>query len=119
MGAWPVLSFAGLEIAALGIAFAVYALHAADGDRVVLDENSIRIETIRGGKTSVAEWSRLNFRVHVEHGRRTTVRVGSPHQSITLGDWVGEERRATFAQELTAALRQIATHVPAQAVEQR
>ncbi|NBV88950.1 MAG: DUF2244 domain-containing protein, partial [Betaproteobacteria bacterium] len=43
-GAWLVLPFAVIEVLALGVAFAVYARHAVDCERVRLDQNALVIE---------------------------------------------------------------------------
>jgi len=46
-GAWLVLPFAVVELLALGVAFVVYARHAADYERIVLCRGCLMVETCR------------------------------------------------------------------------
>ena len=44
VGAWLVLPFTGIELLAVGIAFAIYARHAVDYERIRLFQNRLLIE---------------------------------------------------------------------------
>lgn len=44
LGAWMVLPFAGIEIVALGIAFALNGRHAADYERIQFGEDRLLVE---------------------------------------------------------------------------
>src|SRR5262245_42530923 len=66
LGAWPILPFVGLEIAALAAAFYVNGRHAADYERITLADGSVAIEIRDGDRIEeyrfAACWVRLVWR---------------------------------------------------------
>src|SRR6267378_2000688 len=44
IGAWPVMPFAGLEIALLALAFRVVQMHDGDFERLEIGEHEVRVE---------------------------------------------------------------------------
>ena len=53
-GAWVIMPIAGLELLAVGVAFLVYARHATDGERLILQAGQLLVEQCHAGKISRA-----------------------------------------------------------------
>jgi uncharacterized membrane protein len=104
-GAPFVLLFAGLEIAALGTAFVVYARHASDGERVVLADDALWVEHWQGNTRRVERFNPRWVRIEVESRPKRTVRLGESGRAIDIGRHVSDIRRVAFAHELKRALR--------------
>ena len=51
-GARLVLPFAWLELAAVGLAFILYARHATDGERIALEQGRLVVELENGGRSA-------------------------------------------------------------------
>jgi uncharacterized membrane protein len=100
-GAWLVLPFAGLEVLLLGAAFALYARHAADFERLVLDAGRLRVEVADGA--SVARYELNGARVSMEEGR---VVLRDATEELEVGRHLVAEARAELAAELKRKLIQ-------------
>ncbi|WP_028227714.1 DUF2244 domain-containing protein [Paraburkholderia ferrariae] len=99
-GAWLVLPFTGIDLLVVGGAFAVYARHAVDYERIRLYPNRLVIEQVSADTLSQFE---LNPRwVRVEPGAtpRDPVRLVSRGQTVAVGLHLPQYRRAQFAREL-------------------
>jgi uncharacterized membrane protein len=48
LGAWMILPFAGIEMLALGAAFVLYGMHAADCERVRVAGEVVTVEVVEG-----------------------------------------------------------------------
>src|SRR5579859_5354521 len=74
LGAWPVMPFAGIEVALVLLAFHVVRVHDADFERLEIGEHEVRIEarTARSVTCFVAHraWARVVVR---ERGWRCTL----------------------------------------------
>ena len=101
-GAWLVLPFAGLEVLLLGAAYVLYARHAADYERIVLDSGRLTVEVASAQKTSRYEIEACRARVCVEK-ERVVLRGG--REALELGRHLDREARARFAAELQKRLR--------------
>lgn len=106
VGAWPVLPFVGLEVAALAAAFRVHARHAADFERIVVRGGEMRVEVGEAGRV----------RVHGFHpgwvqvcARRVqdTVRIGvrSHGRELEIGRHLDAPARGLLAAELASRLK--------------
>lgn len=104
MGAWVVVPFACLEIAALALAFVVYGRHAVDFERIVLEPGRLRVESASGPRTRCLECARGWVRVEYGGGRRGLVRLVARDEAIEVGRFLLEQDRAGLAKELRAAL---------------
>jgi uncharacterized membrane protein len=100
-GAWLVLPFAGLEVLLLGTAFALYARHAADYERLELDAGRLRIEVADGAR--IARYELNKARVSMEQGR---VVLRDATEELEVGRHLGAEARAELAAELKKKLIQ-------------
>lgn len=103
-GAWPVVPFAFVEVAALVIAFIVYSRHAADYERIVLANDRVLIETVSADSVSRRELLRSRLRVEYEGGRADLVRLVCDAQTLPVGRFVPTERRGELARELRSSL---------------
>jgi uncharacterized membrane protein len=100
-GAWPVMPFAGLEIAILAFAFRVVAVHDADFERLEIGEHEVRLEAreARSITRFVANrpWARVVVR---EEGARCMVRLAYAGRSVPVGRLLTDEGRRRLAAEL-------------------
>lgn len=104
-GAWYILGFAVLELAAVGLAFLHYGRHATDRERIVLSEDTLLIELIQAEQ---ARPYRLNLHaasVGLPDAQRGLIVVEAPGTRVEIGRFLTSWRRREFAQELDGALR--------------
>jgi uncharacterized membrane protein len=74
-GAVLILPFAWLELAAVGLAFLVYARHAADGERISLQDRRLVVELENAGHWSARNSTRDQVRVEPQTGDRSLIEV--------------------------------------------
>jgi uncharacterized membrane protein len=101
-GAWLMLPFAGLEVLLLGAAYLLYARHAADYERIVLDSGRLTVEVAEAEKTSRYEMEARRARVCLEEER---VVLRGAREQLELGRYLDADTRARFAAELQKRLR--------------
>jgi uncharacterized membrane protein len=104
-GAVLVLPFAWLELAAVGIAFAVYARHAADREHILLTGRRLVVETENGGRLERAEFNRDWVRVEPAVDDRSLIEVSGQGRRVIVGRYVRPELRPVLAREIRRALR--------------
>jgi len=104
-GAVLILPFAGLELAAVGIAFLVYARHAADGEHILLAGRRLVVELENGGRLERAEFDRDWVRVEPSAGDRSLIEVSGQGRRVSVGRYLRPEQRPALARELRQALR--------------
>lgn len=105
-GAVLVLPFAWLELAAIGIAFLVYARHAADGERIWLRGRRLVVELETAGRLERAEFDRERVRVEPSVDDRSLVELSAQGRRVNVGRFVRPELRPVLAQEIRRALRE-------------
>jgi uncharacterized membrane protein len=100
-GAWPVMPFAGLEVALVALAFRVLRLHDADFERLEIGEYEVRVEArdARHVTRFVAHraWARVVLR---ERGARCTLRLAYAGRTVPLGRMLSDEGRRQLAESL-------------------
>jgi uncharacterized membrane protein len=101
-GAWLVLPFAGLEVAALAAAYLAYARRAADYERIELMAGRLTIEVAEAQQMARYEMEAQRARVYVEQDRVVLRGAG---EELQLGRHLDAERRAEFAAQLQKRLR--------------
>ncbi|MEK6426231.1 MAG: DUF2244 domain-containing protein [Burkholderia gladioli] len=104
-GAWLVLPFTGVELLAVGVAFAIHARHAVDYERIRLFPHRLLIERMSAEQLTCFEFNPCWVRVEPGASPRDPVRVVSRGQSVVVGQYLAQYRRAQFARELHASLR--------------
>ena len=107
-GATLVLPFAGLELVAVGVAFVVYARHAADGETISIQGRQLVVELESAGRLERAEFDRDWVRVEPSAADRSLIEVSGRGRSVTVGRYVRPELRPALAQEIRRALRDVA-----------
>lgn len=104
-GAWPVMPFAGLEIALLAIAFRVLGRHDGDFERLEIGEHEVRVEAREADRVTcfVAHrpWARIVLR---ERGRRCTLDLAYAGRSVPLGRLLSDEGRRRLAARLRGTI---------------
>jgi uncharacterized membrane protein len=104
-GAWPVMPFAGLEIALVALAFRVLAQHDADYERLEIGEHEVRIEARDAQCVTrfVAHrpWARVVLR---EQGARCTLLLAYAGRLVPLGRLMSDEGRRQLAESLRGRL---------------
>lgn len=103
-GAWLVMPFTLVEIAALGAAFFWWARHAADYERIRVGSGSVSVETSSGEHLRRVEHRPAWVRVEYSGARRDPIRIVSSGGAIEIGGLVPEGRRAALVRELRDVL---------------
>jgi uncharacterized membrane protein len=101
LGAWPVLPFAGLEVAVLAYAFRRIARHDGDFERLEIEGRRVRVEARSGARVvsfeGHAPWARLVVR---DRPGRCELQVRYAGKSVEIGRMLTDERRRLWAAEL-------------------
>ena len=104
LGAWPILPFAGLEMAVLYFAFRYMDYHAADYERITIRGSEVAIEVHEGTRLSHLELNRHWAQIVCEpDGSRLALR--SHGREIEVGRHLCAEQRLDMARELRRELR--------------
>jgi uncharacterized membrane protein len=105
-GAVLILPFAGLELAAVGLAFLTYARHAADGEHILLQGQRLVVETESAGRLERAEFNRDWVRVEPGADDRSLIEVSGQGRRVIVGRYLRPDLRPVLAQEIRRALRE-------------
>jgi uncharacterized membrane protein len=104
-GAWPILPFAGVEMAALAAAFYLNGRHAADYERIAVVGGQLLVEESDAGRLSrhefSAQWLRLEKRWA---GWELRVLLCSRGSELEIGRHLDTERRGLLAARLRRCL---------------
>ena len=108
MGFWPILPFAGGEMAALGIAFYVNALAGTSIQVVTVGTDTVKVEKERPGPRRCA-WSfqRAWAKVAVDWSavaRTSRLVIRSHGNEVVLGEFLTERERKRLAATLADAI---------------
>jgi uncharacterized membrane protein len=105
-GAWPVMPFAGLEVALLWLAFHVVQQHDGDYERIEIGEGEVRLEARNAERETrfVAQraWARV---VLEERGRGCTLRLAYAGRTVPLGRLLSDDGRRELALKLRGLVR--------------
>lgn len=106
VGAWPVLPFVGLEVAALAVAFGVHARHAADFERIVIRDGVMQVEVREAGRVRVHDFHPGWVQVCTQRAP-SGVRVGvrSHGKELEIGRHLDAPARGLLADELAGRLK--------------
>ena len=104
-GAVPVLYFAGLELALLGLALLVYARHAADHETITLKNSTLAVEHHCGSRVERAEFRADWLRVEPAQGQGSLLELSGAGRRTFVGRYLRPEWRQMLARELRQALR--------------
>ncbi len=102
-GAWPVMPFAGIELAVLWWALRRTEAHAGDFEKITLEPDRLTVEKRNGAHVERYEfhpyWTQLEY---LQNARRLLLR--SRGQAIEVGNALTEEEQLVFAKELKQKL---------------
>jgi uncharacterized membrane protein len=109
-GAWWILVFAFVEVAALAAAFVVYARHAGDYERIVVTPDALIIEFNSGTQVVRQQahpaFSRVEY-PYPGHGPGSgdpLIGVAMAGKAVEVGRFVPRLKRESLAQEIRAHL---------------
>ncbi|HEY8607717.1 MAG TPA: DUF2244 domain-containing protein [Noviherbaspirillum sp.] len=100
MGAWQVMIFALLEMAAVALAFLVYARHATDHEHIALTEGCLLIEQFDGGEVHQVRLDPCRTRVGVPRRSQDLICFEARGVRVEVGRFVPAARRRQIAHEL-------------------
>ena len=100
-----VMTFTLLEMLAVGAAFLLYSRHAADAEKIVLQDGQLVVELETAGRTQRAEFNREWVRVEPKHGDGSLIEVSGQGRSVRVGRHMRPELRPMLAREIRFALR--------------
>lgn len=104
-GAWPIVPFAGIEMAVLYLAFRYIDRHAGDYERITIRGDCVAVEVREGSRITRSEINRYWAHVMYEaEGARLALR--SHGREIEVGRHLPGEQRKDMARELKRELRQ-------------
>ena len=104
-GAAMVMTFALMELLAVGAAFLLYSRHAGDAEKIFLQGGQLVIELETAGRTERAEFNREWVRVEPKDGDGSLIEVSGQGRSVRVGRHMRPELRPLLAREIRLALR--------------
>ncbi len=104
-GARMVMSFAWIELIAVGAAMLLYARHAADRERIALHHDTLTVEYSCGSRVDRVEFQAAWVRVEPRSGDNSLVELTGQGRRIFVGRFIRPELRRKLADELRTALR--------------
>jgi uncharacterized membrane protein len=106
-GAWPVLPFAGLEMAVLCAAFRCVDRHAADYEILEINGDRVRIEIREGADVRRVELNRHWAQVVMDDAGRRRLALRSHGREVEFGRHLTHQERERVARELRQQLRKV------------
>lgn len=107
-GFWIVLPFAGLELLLVGIAFVVYARHAADYEMIELQPNQLVLVMADGAKLTQLEWTPQWAKLSYNGKYKAPLLFSHRGQQVKIGKFIAEKDKSALHRELKAALARAA-----------
>lgn len=104
-GAPMVMSFAWIELLAVGAAMLVYARHAADKESIALRDGRLTVEHVSGGRLERVEFQSQWVRVDAQAADGALVELSGEGRRVLVGRYLRRELRRQLANELRVALR--------------
>jgi uncharacterized membrane protein len=107
-GAWPVLPFAGLELALVGAVLCRLFRHADDHDRIIVERERVTVIRRRGRREWRDEFQRYWTKVVLERRRGwypSQLKVGSHGRFVVIAAGVNEQERESLSATLNNFLQ--------------
>lgn len=104
-GAWLVLAFSVLEMAAAAVAWFIYARHATDHECLTLDRGCLQVDLVEAGRVSTVRLDPRQTRIIGPARYGALVRLEAPGAKVDIGRHVRPGRRRQLADELRTVLR--------------
>jgi uncharacterized membrane protein len=118
-GFWPVLPFAGLEMAALGLALKLSLGRRHQRQVISLTDDEVRIEAlgIRGCRSEVVfprHWAQVKLRADFVRSHPSHLTIESMGRACEVGQFLTEEDRRGLARRLSALIGKVSESPPLQ-----
>jgi uncharacterized membrane protein len=105
LGAWPVLPYSAIEVAALFAAFWLIGRHAGDWESLRVEGDRVVVERAYAGVVTRHEFNRSWTRLDVEQDvRGMRLALCSSGKRVPIGSDLNAEERARVAREVRRAL---------------
>ena len=105
-GAWPVLSFAGIELRLLAYAFHYVGKFDGDYERMTIDGSTVIVEVCERGAVRSHRFNRSWVRlVCVEQGNLCRLGLQYQGHEYRLGKLMNDEQRSAWGRELRKQIR--------------
>lgn len=104
-GARMVMTFAWIELFAVGAAMLLYARHATDRELIALHRDTLTVEHACGSRVERVEFQRAWVCVEPRAGDRSLIELSGQGRRISVGRFIRPELRRHLADELRVALR--------------
>ncbi len=104
-GVWLVLVFTTVELAAVTLAFLLYARHASDYEHIVLTAGCLLVERVSAGRTSQTVLEPYFTRVARPTSPRSLVGLEAKGVTLKVGSYAPDAQRRRLADELQQALQ--------------
>lgn len=109
LGPWMILPFAGIEMAALALAFLFCGRRTGDFERIRLLPHLLTVEHVHGSRRVVHEFNPQWARLEILHGALSIrVMLSQAGRNLELGGHLGLQQRGAFATAFAAALGKVA-----------
>jgi uncharacterized membrane protein len=103
-GAWLIMVFAVLEMAAVATAFLYFGRHATDRECIALNEAELVVELVRAEKISQFRLDPWRTRVAMPALRHGLIGLEGNAGRVEVGRFLTERKRREFARELDQEL---------------
>ncbi len=103
-GAWLIMVFAVLEMAAVATAFVYFGRHATDRECIALNEAELVVELVRAEKISQFRLDPWRTRVAMPALRHGLIGLEGNAGRVEVGRFLTERKRREFARELNQEL---------------
>ncbi len=110
LGAWPVMPFAGIEVALVALAFHLLGRHDGDFERLEVGAHEVRLESRESRSftrfVAYQPWARVEV---LDRGLHCTLRLVYAGRVVPVGRLLSDEGRRRLADELRGriALREL------------
>jgi uncharacterized membrane protein len=104
MGLWLVLPFAGIELTVVAVAFIVYARHAGDYEKIVIQHREVSVTVVNANKTKTYNLNPGWTRVSLDTKPRVLIKLESGEFNVVLGRFIDDLTKEKLVFELRRAL---------------
>ncbi len=104
MGLWMVLPFAGIELTVVAVAFIVYARHAGDYEKIVIQHREVSVTVVNANKTKTYNLNPCWTRVSLDTKPRVLIKLESGEFNVVLGRFIDDLTKEKLVFELRRAL---------------
>lgn len=99
-GAWLVMVFSILEMAAVAVAFVYFGRHATDRELIALGDDGLVVELVQAEKVSQYWMDPQRTRVEFPDFRHGLIGLEADGDQVEVGRYLTEKKRWAFAHEL-------------------